>query len=139
RMATFLVEPHPDVPARGGGAHHRQAGHRTLWSAVGAGGVADESENPVRREPQRLRAAAFGDLFHRPVGAVAATRRASGSVETGTGDRRRLRAAPQNATPEPETAGRRSLAGAGRHRSHRAARATRRGAVRGPGERAEFL
>ena len=103
-----------------------KAGQRALWPAVGAGGLADQSENPVRREPQRLRAAALGDLLHRAAGAAAGTGRAGESEKAGSGDRRRFRPAPQDAAPEPEAAGRGSVAGKSRHRPHGAAGTTDR-------------
>ena len=36
-LAALLGQPHPDVPAGSGRAHHRQAGQRALRPAVGAG------------------------------------------------------------------------------------------------------
>ena len=87
-------------------------GLRPAWRARR---LAHRGEDPVRRPPPRLHAAAQGrprrssQLVPRREPACRATRRAAGARHRG-----RLRPAPQDAAPEPEDPRRRRAAPAGR-------------------------
>jgi hypothetical protein len=63
-MAAALSAYDADVPARGGGAHRRDAARaRRLWPACGACELALRDAYPVRRRRLRLHAAAEQAAF----------------------------------------------------------------------------
>ena len=87
-----LREPDADVPARGRRAARRGAAQPGLWTAVGAGAMADRAEDPVRPAAARLCAAAQGDIERRHADARAPRRWP------------RPRSRPSNASPPPPSA-----------------------------------
>ena len=104
-VAALLAEPDADVPARSGRAHRAPPGTNAYGrlSVLAQWRARPKILFDVNRA--RLRAAAEGDLGGRAPRAAGRTAlRPRDLADLESGDRGRLRPAPQDAAPEPENA-----------------------------------